>query len=574
MHVIGNKRCQIYPKMVPNEWRKDPRRRAEFLVYDRLAELPEGWYVFYDVEWLSKVRGRTPEDGQTDFVILHPMYGLLLLEVKGGAIKYIGENSQWTSTDRNGVQHNIKDPFQQVQRSKYALKEKLASIPALRHLDIPFYDCVAFPDVKVGNTVIRPDALPEVIIDSESLLSLEKKLLSILNFWTAGVQKPLREPTKIIDAVKNLFIPNVELRNPLSVQFREEKDEMVRLTSGQFKVLDRCRKISRLMVTGCAGSGKTFLAVEKARRLCAEGYKTLLTCYNKQLAAYLREHTSDVPELEVMTFHQLCVDLARRSATILPSFTDEDSPEKVAESYAFALCESLSKKPELKFDAVVVDEAQDFHTDWWTALDECLIEGANGTLYIFLDDNQNLYRRDPVLPANVIPIELDENIRNTQPIFHVVNKHYSSTDGRRISPRGPAGRQVEKHVYDAKADWEAKLNKVMNRLIVDEQIRPSDVVVLTPRRLDRSRLFTLNLEKVKLTKSTEPVRGQSIACSTIHGFKGLESDVVVITELEDDLLKWKREDLSSLLYTGMSRARSHLIILSSKDFHDEVLRNE
>ena len=57
-------------------------------------------------------------------------------------------------------------------------------------------------------------------------------------------------------------------------------------------ILDAIRLLNRIEVRGGAGSGKTFLALEQARRLSAAGQRVALVCYSHGLASYLRRLTS------------------------------------------------------------------------------------------------------------------------------------------------------------------------------------------------------------------------------------------------------------------------------------------
>jgi hypothetical protein len=111
--------CTIYPEQLPLSVRQDPKLSAEVKIYDLLARsMPPGWVVFYDVAWLGRVRPHEgPRDGQIDFVLAHPTHGILLLEVKGGRIRFDGPRQQWISTDRDGIHHDI-DPFGQVLRDE------------------------------------------------------------------------------------------------------------------------------------------------------------------------------------------------------------------------------------------------------------------------------------------------------------------------------------------------------------------------------------------------------------------------------------------------------------------------
>src|SRR5271166_5750211 len=123
--------AKVFPKELPYGVRRNPRSRAELKVYDALkSQLGKDWTVFYHVAWLGLTHPNdAPRDVETDFIIAHPEHGILLLEVKGGRIRYEGENGQWWSIDGQGAEHPIA-PFDQVRRCKYALLNKVLSLPS------------------------------------------------------------------------------------------------------------------------------------------------------------------------------------------------------------------------------------------------------------------------------------------------------------------------------------------------------------------------------------------------------------------------------------------------------------
>ena len=122
----------IRPEELTNAVRNDPGRRAEVKLYDALkAQLPAGWVVFYGVAWLTPTARGAPRDGETDFILAHPAKGVLLIEVKGGGIRFDERRRQWMSRDRFGDEHDI-DPFERVKKNKYALLDKLKGLSSDR----------------------------------------------------------------------------------------------------------------------------------------------------------------------------------------------------------------------------------------------------------------------------------------------------------------------------------------------------------------------------------------------------------------------------------------------------------
>ena len=104
---------------------------AEAKVFAALARsLPVGWTVLHHVQWLQKRPGRDTPDGETDFVVIHPVHGALILEVKGGRVRYDSASGQWFTSGTGLGDVLIKDPVGQARDSTYALHRYVRAIPA------------------------------------------------------------------------------------------------------------------------------------------------------------------------------------------------------------------------------------------------------------------------------------------------------------------------------------------------------------------------------------------------------------------------------------------------------------
>src|SRR5262249_49143392 len=160
--------------------------------------------------------------------------------------------------------------------------------------------------------------------------------------------------------INNRLAPSFELRTLRSC-LKDTEEEIIRLTEAQFKVLDQLSRNRRFAVCGGAGTGKTLLAREKAIRLANSVMHTLLTCYNRPLADFLASTTVGVKNLTVLGFPQLCDHMAKEARIEISSEVyDRTYYEEVLPN---ALCDAFKKIPKARFDAIVVDEAQDFH-EW------------------------------------------------------------------------------------------------------------------------------------------------------------------------------------------------------------------
>jgi ATP:corrinoid adenosyltransferase len=401
----------MFPRPLPEETRRDAGRAAERLLYDFFERLlPATVRVFYRFAWLAKRRNAGARDGETDFLIAEPDRGLMVLEVKGGGIARDGQTGRWTSTSRTGDVYDIKDPVEQTRKAQYALRDKLASIPAWREARVRIVRAVAFPDCKDPGQPLAADLPREMTVYADDLRYLPEKIDAIFRFWGDREGGDHHLAAHLLTLLEQILAPTFQLRLPLGSSISDDDRQIVELTAQQFDVLKWVARNRRVAVSGGAGTGKTMLAVEKAKRLAVEGYRTLLTCFNIPLAAYLRESVGPLERLTVTNFHDFCYQTGCKAGMTLVDPSDPSQPAP----YYEALLHALEALPDERFDAIVVDEGQDFLETYWVALQFALSDPDDGILYVFYDDNQRLYRGG--IPTGLVPIHLDQNLRNTRTI--------------------------------------------------------------------------------------------------------------------------------------------------------------
>jgi hypothetical protein len=545
--------------MYPNQLSPDTESDAERMLYQAFQdELDNSYTVFHSVAWQSLEPDGRPRDGEADFVIAHPQRGILVLEAKGGGIRCDPRTGRWSSTDRTGQTHDIKAPFAQAKDSKYVLLDLLKEILRQKRRRINIGHAVAFPDVVVGEGWLGPDKPHEIVLDATDLADLSGWVGRALAHWRGSeTQKETAPGEAAVQALMNLLGKVWELQPAMWGEFVQEQEQLIRLTEQQYLILDVLNRQRRAAICGCAGSGKTMLASEKATRLARQGFRVLLTCFNRHLAADLRTQLKLSPNLDIVNFHALCYNLARR-ASVLPVKRDDDTffnqrlPEALMDA-ADAL--------DIHYDAIVVDEGQDFREDWWIPLQTLLRDPDHGILYIFFDDNQRLYVPDSTFPIQQPPYSLTVNCRNTQNIHQLVVKFYEAE----VSPtaRGPVGRSVEVVFYDDPQRLRSTLQAVLRRLTMHERVPTDEIVVLTPRSLSKSRLMDGSTGGGPRVTDTWPPSPGQVYCTTIYDFKGLERAVVILADIDRWPPEW--DDTVRLLYVGCSRARSHLIVLLPKN---------
>jgi superfamily I DNA and RNA helicase len=156
----------------------------------------------------------------------------------------------------------------------------------------------------------------------------------------------------------------------LSRVIREQDKEILEATRSQYKVLSLLHRQKRALISGPAGSGKTFLALEKARRIVEKhsSKRVLLVCFNIRLSRHLSKLTSGLPQVDVFYFHQLCLAFCRKAGIkLMPA----DKAKSIEDYYLFDLPEGFMKALDVvaeRYDALIVDEGQDFDSTWWIPL--------------------------------------------------------------------------------------------------------------------------------------------------------------------------------------------------------------
>jgi len=349
-----------------------------------------------------------------------------------------------------------------------------------------------------------------------------------------------------LSALEARLARSFQLRMPLHSIIQREDNEILILTDQQFQILDGFCTARRLAISGGAGTGKTMLAFEKARRSSAAKQQTLLVCYNRPLADALARAASGQKHLQSMNFHELC-RLMRHQAGLA-----DLHPEASETTVATGLAEAVALVPSA-FDAIIVDEGQDFHPSWWEPLRQCLKLPETGLLWVFYDDRQHVQP----WPSNWIaampqcPFRLTRNLRNTKEIFSVASGWFGNCF---ILPAGPHGHPVEWCEISGTSAYPASLCSCIDRLIRLEKLPPGDITVLFRNESDIAR-FVTNLDLCGNRAARTGAATDAIRIETIRRFKGLESPVVILCLTGESIPE------EELLYVALTRARAHLLVI-------------
>ncbi|MFM5543022.1 NERD domain-containing protein [Aeromonas veronii] len=526
----------FYPHDVPSNSPKSERK-----VRERLSNIDD-LVVFHSVAWQSR-RGGKQGDGEADFVLLVPNLGILILEVKGGGVETI--DGLWYSTGRDGIRHSIKNPFDQAKDSKFALLSFFKTVePTLAR--IPIVHAVVFPDVGVDQ-LLGFNAPTEIIIDRTALVRPMLAIERIFQHW--GQSGPLSKTDT--QRIIGHLAPTIQVKRLLRDDVEDAQQGLLDLTTEQVGLLQALKRVKNAMILGGAGTGKTVLAIEKSRQLAASGFRVLLLCYNAPLRQHLIStlHGSSV---EVETFHSLVHREARRANLKIPFHPTSEWYENEASRILNAAAAHNSTQ----YDGLIIDEAQDFAMEWLSAA-QALVAG-DGLQFMFADFHQDLYRRGWSVPKGLVEFELTINCRNTGPIAKkVANIFNDRLEGKFIDGPEPKFLQT-----DYREPLAPNIIRLVESLVLEDKIEPAQLVVLTDSASVVSELRATGVAEHLFTT----LDGHGIPVETIHRFKGLERDVVVIALSDATTFA----DIRAVTYVGLSRAKVGLYVIASRDIKDAI----
>lgn len=531
--------ARMWPSPLPQQIRQDPLRSSEVRVYDLLRDqLGPRWTVYYSRPYLKMTPTGAEIDGEADFVIVHPTRGMLALEVKGGEISRDATTEKWFSRDRYNVLHKIKNPVVQATSAHHTLMDKVRALKSWpKAAFIRARHGVVFPHAAAPPANLGADMPREIFCCRDEFPQIGNW---VRNRLSGGNEGPMGEAG--MKAFEELLSLAFTLRVPLASYLNEDEQAIETLTPQQFHVLDAVAHLTRVAAGGGAGTGKTIVACEDAFRLAAAGQKTALLCLGDKLASHLRQRMKASGVL-VMSFPELCQHYASVSG-----LNADLSRKDALESGPDLLTKAVVKDPSLRLDAIVVDEAQDFRTQWWIALEDILIDPKTSKLHAFYDTNQSVYGdlTGELASFDIVPIRLTRNLRNTRMIHGAAARFYK---GSPITADGPEGFPVD-WVVCKKGALEQETFVVLKGLITNGEIGPSNICVLAP-----TDELVLNLQK-RLASF------EGLTVAHIRDFKGLECQAAVLVgsrEIADEC---------ELAYVALSRARAHMTVIGEKDILD------
>ena len=546
-------------KMLPPLMDAGTESAAERKLFDKMRdELPNSWAVFHSVGLPNHSRKLWAE---IDFVLVGPP-GAFCVEVKGGGISR--RDDEWFSVDRNGVEHRFKDPVDQVGSASSALYAFLRDgVPEFGSTLAGYF--VAFPDVDRPPEDLVADLEDPIFLYEDYLQPCSEFMERQTKHWTKKVEG--KRGTKVTDlspkAVREVverLRHDFDLRPSVSVQIGQVDEQLVRYTEEQYQVLDGFADAPRLMIHGGAGTGKTWLALEEAKRRAAEGQRVLLTCYNKRLGEMLARETAGIDLITAKHMHGWMDDLIREAGdevsgdATMPSFWGDEFPLAAV----VALDESRDKGA---YDALIVDEAQDLlHHSLKDVWDAALRGGmAEGHWRLFYDEQQTLF--DEInqaihddLWSKSEHFKLTVNCRNTQSISAEVTKLSAQEMPKVLKAEGPP---VAEQWFRSTEDLHVKLCESVDRCVAGG-VAPNDIVILARRKLENTPFADGIIgcrHAIQVLGATNELDPSKVVFSTISAFKGLEAPAVIVYGIDEP----EQGTTDKGMYVALSRAKALLI---------------
>lgn len=510
-----------------------------------------------------------------DLVILNPSVGMVIFEVKDCNLqschnqkKYKSQNpikqvERYRENLVNLYLPQIGDAIDLNSKNLSAFKvglyfHNLTTNQAKEFISSSEKKCVIF-----GRDLLHAESIAKIVLDvnRSSSLSMSKDWAREIRFW-------LKPPFHSL-----------------------EQGQLLKLTAEQ-KRHTQPSPNQHQRLRGVAGSGKTLVIAQRAANLASQGKKILIVTFNITLWHYIRDHISRArfsfnwDRLEFWHFHGFCSNFLRENNVPWPSDVEgEVLFNQVVPELVLQTVRSGKNKKRRRYDAILVDEGQDFQKSYYEVL--CAFLSENDELLFVADERQNIFKRELSWIHAMEGTrfrgrwrELKECYRLPAPMLEQVNRFAKMF----LPDIGlvPVPQVEQRELFNPHLKWkdvysfeEAKNSTIemINYLTRTQNVHPQDIVILVSTHSEGwSLVKTIERQGIKVNHVFEDANRSHqhkqafwmndgrLKMSTIHSFKGWEVlNVIIITPPDEDRVE---ENFDALLYVAITRSRQNLIVFN------------
>lgn len=546
--------AHMYPKAFPRENKSGGEKKVFNFLKDNA---PNNWCILHSF--------RLPEHlkvvfGESDFIVVAPGYGVFTLEIKSGGVGFDGTN--WLFIDReHKVSTKQRGPFEQARDGMFEVERIIR-----RHTDDKYsrekylygYGVIFTDEDRFPLSAITEDETWRLMqkSDKNDYCAFTKKLATRFKKELTLLGKRLPSELTEDDAmtIVSALRPEIECIPPMKSFIDYSEEDIIKLTDEQFRCMDDIEINERTVVLGGAGTGKTLLALEDARRSNDAGEKIAVFCYNKNLAKNIRQN---LPlEIDVFSFHAFLTKICGTEAT-----KGYEMHSKFFESTLPQLALIALEEKTIRYSKIIVDEFQDLCTDNYLKVLDKLLEGElfEGCFSFYGDfAKQAIFSPDVSLDllknyTYFAKKQLSINCRNTINIGNEIVNVTGYNDSKylfRVS-----GEPVEYYSWNT-ADEEKETLKNVLKTLKTKKIASKDIIILSPRKRSDSVVGALDPNKYVIGDIEDEPKSYSALFSTVQSYKGLERKIVIVIDIEN-------YNDTQLMYVALSRARSKMYVLES-----------
>ncbi|KVD67690.1 ATP-dependent helicase [Burkholderia ubonensis] len=543
-------------RLIPDDWKSLAATGAAERERETLAALehalPDTYTVYHGVHWTRAEQGFSVF-GEAAFVVVSPAGRVLLIEQKAGFLRETpkGLVKVYLQTERNVPIQLARTQETLHRRLTAALGAGVYGVEALLYC----------PDYTIRQAAIA--GVPsERIVDATRKAQLAQVIQQIL---------PADE-LRVANAPKiHHFLADELALTPDTSALVGQAGTLVTRLSGGLASWARQLEFTpfRLRVIGTAGSGKTQLAVQAMRDAIAAGRRVLYVCFNRPLADYIARIAP--PGAKIANYHQLC-DWVARDGGYTPDFGAPDAFGRLEARFA------QTPVPERwRFDVLIVDEGQDFHPSWASALERLL--APDGAWWWLEDPLQNLYMREPVALPGWVSLKALTNYRSPRDLLDFVRDVVGRVEPLAAELRSGSPFDGSDLVVSAYGDANASPAALADACIdatkraitqaLSLGFRKQDIAVLSYRGREGSALAALDQlgpHQVKRFTGKYDLFGNpeyhdgDVLLDSIYRFKGQSAPCVILTEIDFDTLDARA---ARKLFVGATRATMKLLLVAS-----------